>query len=485
MGLKKGGVSLLVLLILISSSIFLTPEISKAASDSNLSITQVESKLPDLTLFVRLNDIAASKLKGDLSVKINDTPAQITDIQSVKSESAVAVNTAYLVLVDTSVSMEKRMSQLQILLEKLLGSVGPNDKTAVFGVSNKLETIKDFAVTDSSQSVTKSIRNVISLGAGTGTYLYSGIRDAVEKGRTAKDIPERRIVILITDGGVDGDSFSSYDIEKYVDVDRLPIYTLILNKQSSPEQDFKYAADQIAQKTGGQSFISTSGNELFVQFRKSIENCSMIKLHCETFKTFNQQAVLNVALSGDQGEIRQAAKFTATPASTDMVQPIRQTAANNKKELRTSYFGFAMIIIPIILIALVIILALLWLLKNDKGKLQRSEETKLRSTEMRVQNSQGFSGKIGLELIQGVNKGEVIEIQPDQNPLIGSAPECAVQVGQDNKITGYISAIDEMIVIHCQLPEELFVNGIVVQGSHILQNGDLVRVSEMMFRVVM
>ncbi|MDP4160361.1 MAG: VWA domain-containing protein [Bacillota bacterium] len=487
MGIKKGGGSLLVLLLLISSVILLLPGVSKAANDSNISITQVESKLPNLTLFVRLDNVGvnSAKIKENLSIKINDTPTQITDLQPVKSESGVTENTAYLVLVDTSVSMESqnRVPQLQTLLDQLLGYVGTNDKIAVFGVSNKLETIKDFGVTDTAEGVTKTIRNSISSGAGTGTYLYSGIRDAVEKGRTAKDVPERRIVVLITDGGVDGDSFSSDDIKKYVDVDRLPVYTLILNKQSSVEQEFKNAADQIAQKTGGQSFISTNGNELFAQFKSSIEKCIVIKLRCNAFKAFNLQAVMNVALKDDQGEIRQAAKFIALPSPIDKEQ-LGKEVVEDKDGLKTSYFGAAVIMIPIILLILVIILALVWLSKN-KGRQQKGKETNPKSGEMKLQTSQGFSGKIGLEMVQGVNKGEVMEIQPDQNPRIGSTPECAVKVGFGNKIVGSISAIDEMIVIHSQSPGEIFVNGIVIQGSHILQNGDLVRVPEMMFRVVM
>jgi len=378
MGIRKGGSNLLILMLL-AFIILWVPEVCEAASDSNLCINQVESKLPDVTLFVRWDNIdmdSAKLKKKNLSIKINDTSTQITDIRPVKNENGVTENTAYLVLVDTSVSMQNQnqLSELHILLEKLFDSGGPNDKTAVFGVSNKLETLKDFMVNDSSQSVINNIRNAISSGSGTGTYLYSGIREAYDKGRTAKDIPTRRIVVLITDGGVDGDCLSSEDIKKYLDVDRLPVYNLILNDQSSIDEEFKNSADQIAQKTGGQSFISTSGNELFTQFESSIEKCSVIKLRCDNFKAVNLQAVITVALKGDQGEIRQAAKFTAALAPVAM-EP-GQTVANNKQELRTSYFGVAVILITIMLI-LLILLALLWLLMNNKRRKQENNETQL------------------------------------------------------------------------------------------------------------
>ncbi|WP_088186671.1 VWA domain-containing protein [Desulfosporosinus sp. FKA] len=491
MGLNKAVSSLIVVLLI--SLILLEPAVTKAANDSNFNITQVDSKLPDLKLFVRLDNINLdnAQLKNALKIKINDTPTQLTGIQDVKTDNGGTVNTSYLILVDTSVSMgsENRASQTRVLLEKLFEFVGPNDQLAVFGVSNKLETIKDFAVSDSSQSTIKAIQNSISVGSGTGTHLYSGMRDAIDIGRTAKDIPEQRIVVLITDGGVDGDSFSSEDVQKYVDIDRLPVYTLIINKQNSLEQEFKVAADQIAQKTGGQYFISASGKELFANFKSSIEKCKLINLRCDNFKVFNQQAVIHVAFKDRQGEIRQAAKFTAVPALTDKGNS-SQVLAKPKQELRTSYFGVAMILLPFILITLFLILVMMWLFKKPKGESQQNKTesndgNEPRSTAMLVQNSQGISFSIGLEVLQGTNKGEVIQIQADRNPLIGSAPECALQVGYDKKIIGHFSVIDGMIVIHSQTPGEIYVNGIPVQGSCALQNGDLIRVPEMMYRIVM
>lgn len=372
MEIKKGGWNLPIVLLFILI-ILLVPEVSKAASDSNLSIQQVESKLPDVTLFVCLDNVdrdSTKLIKKNLSIRINDTPTQITDIQSVKNGNRVIENTAYLVLVDTSVSKQNlnQVSELQNLLGKLLSYVGPDDKTAVFGVSNTLETIKDFMVTDSLESVTNKIRNAISSNSGAGTYLSSWVRDAYDKGRMVKDLPTRRIIVIITDGGIDGASYSSEDIKNYVDVDRLPVYTLILNEQSTIDKEFKATAEQIAQKTGGRSFLSSSGNELFTQFKASVENCSVIKLRCDAFKAFNLQAVINVAFQGDQGEITQAAKFTATPA------PIDKAVGNSQQNLRTSYYGVAIILIPI-LITLVLSLALLWMLRKTGGV---SDKTKFK-----------------------------------------------------------------------------------------------------------
>lgn len=377
MGIKKRGSSLFILLPFVLI-ILLNPEVCKATNEANLCITQINSQLPDVTLYVRLENVNmnSAKLKKNLSISINDTPARITDINSLRTKNEVTENTAYLVLVDTSISMQNQFSELRILLERLLGLGALNEKTAFFAVSNKLDTIKDFGGTDSIESLTNNISSAISSSSGKGTYLYSGICDAINKGGMAEDIPTRRIIVLITAGSVKGDYLSSDDLNKYVEVDRLPVYTLILNHQDSVTEEFKNSAEKIAQKTGGQSFMSASGDELFSRFQTSIEKCSVIKLRCDNFKEYNLQAVMNVALKVNNGEIRQAAKFTAIPAPIDKDQA---NQASNTKELRTSYFGVAAILIPMLLF-LGILLTLLWFFINKgiqqditKGDLGREE----------------------------------------------------------------------------------------------------------------
>ncbi|AFQ45370.1 vWA domain-containing protein [Desulfosporosinus meridiei] len=346
-------------------TILMVADVSRAAGDSKLRITQVESNLPNLKLFVELENVNLdnSKLKKNLSIKLNDTPAQITDIQSVKNGNKVAENTAYLVLVDTSASMQNSLSEVQSILKELFSFVSSEDKIAVFSVSNKLQLVKDFMSNDSSDQVSRNLQNALSLDASAGTYIYSGIREAYDRGRTAPDIPSRRIIILVTDGGVEGDCLSCDDLKNYLDVDRLPVYTLILSQQASIDEDFRNAADQIGERTGGQSFVSMSGNKLFAQFKASQEKSSVLMLRCDNFKPLNLQAKLTVSLPGGQEEIKQTVKFTATPAVENT------TELNNQQNLRTSYYGVMVILIPMILSLFIILVIGRVLITKDEQPL--------------------------------------------------------------------------------------------------------------------
>lgn len=91
-GTVKGGTLLGLMLLILT--VLMVADDSRAAGDLKLRITQVELNLPDLRLFVELENVNMdnTKLKKNLSIKINDTPVQITDIQSVKQGNRVAVS---------------------------------------------------------------------------------------------------------------------------------------------------------------------------------------------------------------------------------------------------------------------------------------------------------------------------------------------------------------------------------------------------------
>ena len=134
----------------------------------------------------------------------------------------------------------------------------------------------------------------------------------------------------------------------------------------------------------------------------------------------------------------------------------------------------------------ILILALLWFSKRNKTQKQRTIQPapKIKPAEMYVPDPKGDTCKISLHILQGTAKGKIIEIKPTQNPLIGSTPECAVHVDAGSRVFANIMAVDDMVIIKSQSPGEVFFNGAALQGSHILENGDLIRVPGMMFRVV-
>lgn len=357
---KRGSLFGLLFLIL---TVLMTAGVSGAAGDLKLRITQVESNLPDLKLFLQLDNftLSNSQLKKNLSIKINDTPVQITDIQPVRTGNRVTENTAYLILVDSAAAWQGYFPEVQSLLEDLFGLVSAGDRMAVFAVSTKLQPVKDFQGNDSIEQVTKALQKALAPDAGAESCLYSGIREAYDRGRAAPDIPSRRVIVLVSDGGAAGDCLSCADLEDYLAVDGLPVYTLILDRQAPADEDFKKAAAQIAEKTGGQSFVSLQGNELFARFKASMENGRVLKLRCANFKPLNLQVKLTVSWLGDEEEIRATAGFTAAPAAENGGE------LNHEQNLRRSYYGVMVILLPMIL-ALLIFLALGWVLMTKEDQ---------------------------------------------------------------------------------------------------------------------
>lgn len=363
MGTVKRGSLFGLLFLLLILTVLMTAGVSGAAGDLKLRITQVESNLPDLKVFLQLDNfnLSNSQLKKNLSIKINATPVQITDIQPVRTGNRSAENTAYLVLVDMAAAGQGYFPEVQSLLEELFGFVGAGDKMAVFAVGSKLQPVKDFQSNDSLEQVTKALQKAPASDDGAGSWLYSGIREAYDRGRAAPDIPARRVIILVSDGGAAGDCLSYADLEDYLAVDRLPVYTLILDRQPPADEDFKKGAAQIAEKTGGQSFAGLQGKELFARFKAAMENGRVLKLRCADFKPLNLQAKLTVSWLGDGKEIQAAAGFTAVPAVE------KGGELNHQQNLRKSYYGVMVILLPLIL-ALVIFLALAWVLMTKEDQ---------------------------------------------------------------------------------------------------------------------
>lgn len=487
MGIKIGTKFLALLLLLLAT--ISVAAIGQAAAASNISIMQISSNLPDLTLYLRLSNVALedSKLKENLDVTVNGIPAQINDISAVKDGKEATEGDAYTILVDTSKSMKNRAGQLKILLEKILDSTGENDRVAVLGFSNQVNTIKDYNLPINTQNIIREVNNAVAAeDGGNGTYLYNGILDAVKLSRSTLDIPDRRIVVVISDGDVDGDSFNLDDISKSVDIDRIPVYGLILNEKSRVNGDS--AVDKIANKTGGECFIKTSGKELFNALQSSLAQCRIVKLRCDNIQPNNDIAVIKVLLKS--GNIQQSAKFTASRILSNTAQVTGQNeAAGNgdiKKSLRWPIF------IAISSLIVIFVLVALWLLRKRKmaqlstkgGNFPHLNASQINMPSMPVLDSQVASNKISLQFLQGSEKGKIVELETTKNHLIGSSPVCTVHSDVGNRIFGSISAIDSLIIISSQSPGEIFFNGMTLQGSHILENGDLIRVPGVIFRVI-
>jgi Ca-activated chloride channel homolog len=172
---------------------------------------------------------------------------------------------ALAILLDTSNSMEEKLTTAQEAAIGFAKRLQPDDVAEVIDFSSQVRILQKF--TSDAQSLERAIR---STNADGSTALYNAIYISLKelgkvRARTEDEIRRQAIVVLS-----DGDDTSSLlPYEEVLDLAKrseTAIYTIGLREQrdgSRPNfKEAEYVLKQLAQETGGRSFFPTSVHEL-------------------------------------------------------------------------------------------------------------------------------------------------------------------------------------------------------------------------------
>jgi Ca-activated chloride channel family protein len=185
--------------------------------------------------------------------------------QSVTFFSRKQQPVALAVLLDTSNSMEEKMSTAQEAAVGFAKRVQPDDVAEVIDFSSQVRILQAF--TNDATQLERAIRSTRADGS---TALYNAIYISLKelkkvKARTEDEIRRQAIVVLS-----DGDDTSSLlPYEEVLDLAKrseTAIYTIGLREQrENARANFKeaeYVLKQLAQETGGRAFFPTTVHEL-------------------------------------------------------------------------------------------------------------------------------------------------------------------------------------------------------------------------------
>ena len=184
--------------------------------------------------------------------------------QQISYFSAAETPFAAVILIDTSGSMESRISMARAAAINFLAGLRPNDSAAIYRFASKVELIQDFSA---SQDIDESIFEVRADGM---TALNDSIFKAAEELRKR---PEKRRAIVVLSDGQDTSSGRSADkaLKTTLDAGAL-IYTIDMSSMDSNVR--QRAQNQgvlrnFAEKSGGR-FVATPGGAALRQAFKSI-----------------------------------------------------------------------------------------------------------------------------------------------------------------------------------------------------------------------
>ncbi|HTH38487.1 MAG TPA: VWA domain-containing protein [Pyrinomonadaceae bacterium] len=184
--------------------------------------------------------------------------------QQISYFSAAETPFAAVILIDTSGSMESRISIARAAAINFLTGLRANDSAAIYRFSSKVELIQDFS---GSQDINES---VFELRADGMTALNDSIFKSAEE---LKKRPEKRRAIIVLSDGEDTSSGKSADkaLKTALDAGAL-IYTIDMSSMDSNTRQRvqnQGILRNFAEKSGGK-FVATPGGAALRQAFKGI-----------------------------------------------------------------------------------------------------------------------------------------------------------------------------------------------------------------------
>jgi Ca-activated chloride channel homolog len=168
-------------------------------------------------------------------------------------------------LLDTSASMESRMTTAQDAAIGFARKLRPQDLAQVVDFDTRVEILQSF--TTDAAALETAIRNTTA-GGSTSMYnaLYISLKELVKVQAKADDDVRRRAVVLLSDGE---DTSSLVTYEEVLDLAKrsaTTIYTIGLqSRETSISKGFReaeFVLRQLAQETGGRAFFPQRAEDL-------------------------------------------------------------------------------------------------------------------------------------------------------------------------------------------------------------------------------
>ncbi len=226
---------------------------STAMAGQYLKIDKIDatSEFPKVKVSVTIGGIDCSS--GALSD--NDL---IIDEDGLRIEEPLTImrapepeNYLYLVFsIDSSKSISKKfLKKIKMSARDIAGSIGANDKIAVYRFNDNVELLNSF-----SHDTDEIMKNIGGIERhGSKTLLYTSIYDSIELLDKAKLINKK--VIVFTDGKDEGSSVDEEDVIQFAGNAMVPIY-FICCKDSKNIRSMA----RISQRTGGKLIYSNSND---------------------------------------------------------------------------------------------------------------------------------------------------------------------------------------------------------------------------------
>jgi VWFA-related protein len=268
----------------------------------HFSISQVSSKPPALWAYA---DITGS---GDSS--IDTLPVQSLQAEMDGRNLPVAwlrrfhdtgEGVAYILLVDVSQSVSKvRFADVQKALLAFTGHLNSKDRAAVIAFGDKVQIVSPYSA--DKQALKRAIDGLKA--NASMTHLNAGLLEAAKLAhRLDAGLPQRRSIIVLSDGKDEGSGLTTDDVLKVFENDRTPVYAVGASSLPKPERaTYLEVLHRYAQLSGGAYYdlSGTSVDKAYSQIQDRIARVWEANFDCSACPADDQRhtLLLRVILAG-------------------------------------------------------------------------------------------------------------------------------------------------------------------------------------------
>lgn len=248
----SGSAAFFILLLLIASA---APPAS--AQDEDVITVDTPLVLLNATVTDKDGNPSLGLKKEQFAVSEQGVPQQIEIFETEETPFAAVI------LIDTSGSMEQRVSLARAAALRFLDGLRADDQAAIYNFDSKLTLVQEFS------NLRDLYPRAYDLKASGWTVLYDAVYSAAQE--LAKRPEKRKAIIVLSDGA---DTRSGRSASKALDAAmeaNATIYTVDmsgLNTGGTSRMQNRGVLKNFAEKTGGR-FIETPGG---VQMREAFEN---------------------------------------------------------------------------------------------------------------------------------------------------------------------------------------------------------------------
>jgi Ca-activated chloride channel family protein len=173
---------------------------------------------------------------------------------------------AAVILIDTSGSMEARMSMARSAAINFLDGLRPDDVTAIYNFDTKVSLVQDFS---NNRDITEKIFDLKADG-------YTALNDAIFKAaqELGKRSEKRKAIIVLSDGADNKSGRSSDKVLKAALASSVTIYTIDMSSVETGGKDRiqnQGALKNFAEKSGGIFIPTPGGASMRAAFKNIVE----------------------------------------------------------------------------------------------------------------------------------------------------------------------------------------------------------------------